>query len=118
MATSCGKKARRAGGTRFACKRAKAKRTGRRRAFGKLAYSVEAKNAAAVVEANDRVAYEAAAARRAKGFDPDANVAVGPGMPTRQEVDAKLDAEREATRKLRKQERKKADEADDEEDEG
>lgn len=76
MATATGKKARKAGGNRYACKRNKAKSTGKKRAFGKLTYSVSAKNAEQVIAANERLAAEMAEARRAKGSEPDANVAV------------------------------------------
>lgn len=75
MATQTGKKARRAGGTRFACKRAKARKT-KKRSWGHLPYSVEAKNAEEAVRANDKVIATMAAARREKGFEPDANIAV------------------------------------------
>jgi hypothetical protein len=75
MATSTGKKARRAGGNRYACKRQKAK-AGGRRTFGHLAYSVQAKNADSAVEANETLAARMAAARAARGFSPDVNAAV------------------------------------------
>ena len=75
MATSTGKKARKKGGNRAACKRAKA--TNRRdRKFGKLAYSVAANNAQGAVLANEELAHKVRAARQKKTGDPEANVAV------------------------------------------
>jgi len=51
MATTTGKKARKAHGNRFACKRAKAK-TSRQKSFGKLAVSVSRGNADSWVREN------------------------------------------------------------------
>ena len=76
MATQTGKKARKSGGTRFACKRSKA-RNSKKRTWGHLNFSVQAKNAESAVADNERLYEKVAVARRAKGFtDPDANVAV------------------------------------------
>ncbi len=113
MATSTGKKARRAGGTRFACKRAKAKPKGKRRRFGQLAYSVSKKNADQAVQANAELAAEAAEARRAKGHDPDSTVGVGPDMPTFDQVSERREKAKAAARKIRR-ERERLAEADDE----
>lgn len=54
--------------------------------FGHLAFSVRAGNAPqGAIDANERLAAEVRALRQAKGYGPDANVAVYPGMPSRSE---------------------------------
>lgn len=99
--TQTGKKARKRGGTRYACKRAKA-RSPKLRSFGRLAYSVASKNADQVVAANERVCADAARQRRAKGFEPDANVAV-PCSKTADQVAAEQAKVREAERRVRRE---------------
>ena len=86
MATTTGKRARRAGGNRHACKRGKAK-PGARRTFGHLPYSVQAKNDGEAVRVNERLAADVAAGRSRNGWDPGDNVAF-PG-PTREQVRAR-----------------------------
>ena len=101
MATSTGKKARQKHGTKVAAKRAKARKP-KRRTFGKLAYSVVAKNADGAVAANERTVMLMAEARRAKGFDQGDNVAVTPSMPTRAQVD---EVREKIRREMKKQRR-------------
>lgn len=73
MATQTGKRARKAGGNRWACKRNKAKRA-KKKTFGHLAYSVSAKNAEQAVAANERLV-ERVAAERANA--PERHQSVG-----------------------------------------
>lgn len=73
--------------------------------FGHLAFSVRAGNVPqGAIEANDRLTAEVRALRQAKGYGPDANVAVHPGMPSRYEVEsARRAAEAEARKAARRQ---------------
>lgn len=119
MATSTGKKARKRYGNRFAAKQRRdsgSKRGRKRRTFGKLPFSVSAGNAPmGAVAANEAHVFRMAEARRARGFDQDANVAVGDGFTKRYEqVEAERAATREAARKLRAKTRK--DDVEEEED--
>ena len=106
MATSTGKAARKRYGNRFSAKQrrdAGTKRGRTRRTWGKLTYSVIAKNAPeGAVRANEALMDRIASERRANGWDDDANVSV-PG-PTRASVEARLRAEERARPRRRREE--------------
>ena len=102
--TSTGKKARQRYGNRHAAKQRRsgsAKSAPRRRTWGKLPFSVVAKNAPeGAVRANEELTGRIAAQRAEAGWEPDANVAV-PGRTF-----ASWDAEQRAAREVERREAK------------
>ena len=106
MATSTGKAARKRYGNRFSAKErrdAGTKRGRTRRTWGKLTYSVVAKNVPeGAVRANEALVDRLLNERRSNGWGDDANVAV-PG-PTRASVEARVRAEERARPRRRREE--------------